>query len=53
MHLRSSFHTKLSVHLQIFAGTSEFGRTMGGSNFRDFLPINIPKLYRGEIYVLR
>ena len=26
---------------------------MGGSNFRDFLPINVPKRYRWEIYVLR
>ena len=35
------------------AGASEFGRTMGGSNFRCFLPINVTKRYRGEIYVLR
>ena len=26
---------------------------MGGSNFRDFLPINVPKRYRWEIYALR
>ena len=38
---------------KFFAGASEFGRTMGGSNFQDFLPINLPKRYRGEIYVLR
>ena len=38
---------------KIFAGASEFGRTMGGSNFLDSLPINVPKRYRGEIYVLR
>ena len=36
-----------------FAGASEFGRTLGGINFRDFLPIKVPKRYRGEIYVLR
>ena len=35
------------------AGASEVGRTMGGSNFQDFLPNNVPKRYRGEIYVLR
>ena len=35
------------------AGASEFGRTMGGRNFRDILPINVPKRYRGENYVLR
>ena len=35
------------------AGASEFGRTMGGSNFRDVLPINIPKRSRGENCVLR
>ena len=38
---------------KFLAGASEFGRTMGGNNFRDFLPINVPKRYRGEIYVLR
>ena len=38
---------------KISAGTSEFGRTMAGSNFRDFLTINVPKRYRGEVYVLR
>ena len=38
---------------KFLAGASEFGRTMGGSNFRNFLPINVPKRYRGEIYVLR
>ena len=35
------------------AGASEFGRPMGGSNFREFLPNNVPKRYRGEVYVLR
>ena len=38
---------------KFLAGASEFGWAMGGSNFRDFLPINVPKHYRGEIYVLR
>ena len=38
---------------KFLAGASEFGRTMRGSNFRDFLPINVPKRYTGEIYVLR
>ena len=31
---------------KLHAGASDFGRTMGGSNF---LPINVPKRYRGEI----
>ena len=31
---------------KFLAGASELGRTMGGSNFRDFLPINVPKRYR-------
>ena len=38
---------------KVLAKAIEFGRTMGGCNFRDFLPINVPKHYRGEIYVLR
>ena len=38
---------------KFLARASEFGQTMGGSNFRDFLPINVPQCYRGEIYVLR
>ena len=36
-----------------FDGASEFGWTMGGGNFWDFLPIKVPKRNRGEIYVLR
>ena len=43
----------LSSFTNFAAGASEFRRTMGGSNFRDFLPINVPKRYRGEIYVLQ
>ena len=38
---------------KFFAGASQFGRTMAGSKFREFLPVNVPKRYRGEIYVLR
>ena len=53
----SAFHTTRSVHLldlpEFLAGASEFGRAMGGRNFRYFLPINVPKRYRGEISVLR
>ena len=45
------FLNKTLSHLQIFARASQFGRTMGGSNFREFLPINVPKRYTGEIYV--
>ena len=51
-HLHSSFQTTRSFHIKFLAGASEFGRTMGDSNFRDFLPINVPKRYRAEIYVL-
>ena len=38
---------------KLLAGAIEFGRTMGGGNFRVFLTINAPKRYRGEICVLR
>ena len=38
---------------KFFAGASEFGRTIGGSNLRDFLPIKLPKRYRGKFSVLR
>ena len=31
------------VNYDFLAGASEFGRRMGGSNFRDFLPIIVPK----------
>ena len=51
-HLHSVFQTTRSVHLQI-SGTSEFGRTLGGKNFQDFLPVIVPKRYRGEIYILQ
>ena len=47
-------HSKQHVQLtcKFLAGAIELRRTMGGSNFGDFLRINVPKLYRGEIYVL-
>ena len=38
---------------KLLAGASEYGRTRGGSNFRDFSPIIVPKRYEGELYVLR
>ena len=41
------------VIYDFLAGASEVGRTIGGSSFRDFFPINVPKRYRGEINVLR
>ena len=47
----SKYHTQFIY--KFLAGASEFGRTMGGSIFRNFLPINVPKRYRGETYVLR
>ena len=34
---------------KFLAGESEFERTMGGSIFRDFLPINVPKRNRGKV----
>ena len=37
---------------KFLARASEFGWTMGGRNFRNLIPINVPKHYRGEIYVL-
>ena len=36
---------------KFLTGAGAFGGTMGGSSIRDFLPIKIPKLYRGQIYV--
>ena len=36
---------------KFLAGASELRRTIGGNNFRDALPINVPKHYRGEVYV--
>ena len=44
-----SIHYDQFLH-KFFARASEFGRTMRGSNFREFLPINVPNRYRGEIY---
>ena len=52
-HLHSSFQTTLSVHLQTSCRSKWIWTDNGGSNFRDFLPINVPKRHRGEIYVLR
>ena len=44
------FPNNTIVHLQNSCRSNEIGRTMGGSNFRDFLPINVPKtLQRGKL----
>ena len=45
----SGYYTKL-LH-KLFAGETESGRSMGGSSFGNFLPINVPKCYRGKIHV--
>ena len=37
-----------SVQLQVFDRANDFERTMGSSNFRDFLPMNLPKLTQGK-----
>ena len=51
-HLHSSFQRTRSVFFKNFlAGASEVGRILGGSGFRDFLPIIVPRRYRGEINV--
>ena len=45
---------KQYTHLfyQIFAGSTESGGPMGGCNFRNILPINVPKCNGGKSYVL-
>ena len=37
----------LSCFYNLLSGAGDFGGTMGRSNFRNFLPINVPKRYRG------
>ena len=36
---------------KLINGVGEFGGTMGGSILPDFLPIKVPKRYRGQVYV--
>ena len=36
---------------KLFTRATESGRSMGGCNFRNILHINVPKRYRGKIYI--
>ena len=36
---------------KLFTRATESGWSMGGCNFRNILPINVPKCYGGKIYV--
>ena len=38
----------LSSSTNFFTRASKFGGAMGGCNFRNFLPINVPKFNGGE-----
>ena len=39
------------VFYKLFTGATESGRSMGGCNLRNILPINVPKHHAGKIYV--
>ena len=41
----------IDLFYKIFTRATEYGWSMGGCNFRNILPINVPKCYRGKIYV--
>ena len=38
------------IFYKLFARATESGWSMGGCNFRNILPINVPKCYGGEIF---
>ena len=41
----------LSSFTKFFAGATESGKSMGGCNFGNILPINVPKSHSGKIQV--
>ena len=51
MHLHNYFQTIRWALLQTFTRATESGRSMGSCNFRNILPIHVPKCYGGQIYV--
>ena len=46
MHPHKLFQTIHSTFSRIFARATESARSMGGCNFENNLPINVPKCYR-------
>ena len=40
----------LSSFMNFFTRATDSGRSMGGCNFRNILPNNVPKCHGGEIY---
>ena len=51
MRLRNFFQTTHSALLQLLTRATECGRSVGGCNFGNILPINILKCYWGKIHV--
>ena len=43
MHLHNIFQTYIEPFHKLFTRATESGRSMGGCNFRNILPINVPK----------
>ena len=51
MHLRNFSRQNTVLFYKLFTRATESGWSMGGCNFRNILPINVPKCYGGKIYV--
>ena len=50
MHVRNFCRQNTELFYKLFTRATESGWSMGGCNFRNILPINVPKCYGGKIF---